>query len=362
MAYHFLVPLREFFFVFNVFRYITVRSVAAAVTAFVLSVFLGPLVFRFLRGRSITAPTKRKYAEALDPHRAAKVDVPTMGGVLIVGTVLFSMVFWGNFSNRFTWLSLTVFLLFGIVGWVDDALKASRRSSEGLAARAKLVGQLAIGFFIGWVLFLDPKFPKEVQIPFLKEAAIPLGILFVPFVICVLVGTSNALNLTDGLDGLAVGCTIFAAGALGILAYVTGHAQFARYLQVSFIEESGELAVFCAALAGAGAGFLWYNAYPADVFMGDTGALSLGGALGAISLFIKQELVLLIVGGVFVWEALSVILQVLSFRLLGKRVFKMAPYHHHLQLSGWPESKVTVRFWIVAFILALVGLSTLKLR
>lgn len=362
MAYHLLVPLREFFFGFNVFRYITVRSVAASVTAFLIAVFWGPRLFEALRRRAITASVKRKYAEALDSHNAGKVNVPTMGGLLMVGAVVAAMALWGNFSNRYTWLALATFVFFGVVGWVDDTLKATRGSSEGLPARTKLVGQLAIGFFVAWILFLDPKFPKAVSLPFFKDVAVPLGALFIPFVICVLVGTSNALNLTDGLDGLAVGCTIFAAGAFGILAYVTGHARFARYLAVPYVPESGELAVFCAALVGAGAGFLWYNAYPADVFMGDTGALSLGGALGAIALFIKQELVLLIVGGVFVWEALSVILQVASFRVRGKRVFKMAPFHHHLQLCGVPESKVTVRFWIVAFILALVGLSTLKLR
>ncbi len=362
MAFHLLLPLKEFYFGFNVFRYITVRSAAASVTAFLIAVFWGPRLFDALRRRAFTAAAKRKYAEALDPHNAGKVNVPTMGGLLMLGAVVAAMALWGNFSNRYTWLSLLVFVFFGVVGWVDDVLKTSRGSSEGLTSRTKFVGQLAIGFFVAWNLFLDPKLPKAVALPFIKDVAIPLGLFFIPCCICVLVGTSNALNLTDGLDGLAVGCTIFAAGALGVLAYVTGHAQFARYLGVPHVPESGELAVFCAALVGAGVGFLWYNAYPAEVFMGDTGALSLGGALGAIALFIKQELVLLIVGGVFVWEALSVILQVASFRMRGKRIFKMAPYHHHLQLCGVPESKVTVRFWIVAFILALVGLSTLKLR
>ncbi|OGW80751.1 MAG: phospho-N-acetylmuramoyl-pentapeptide-transferase [Omnitrophica bacterium GWA2_52_8] len=251
---------------------------------------------------------------------------------------------------------------FGAIGFLDDWIKLKSKSSKGLSSLTKFSGQLVMGFLIGAYLYFDARFDQWLYFPFLKHAALDLGIFFVPFVILVLVGSSNALNLTDGLDGLAIGCTLFTAGAMSIITYLTGRYDFTAYLSMTYVPEAGEVAVFTAALLGASAGFLWYNCVPAEVMMGDTGSLALGGALGTVAVLIKKELVLVIIGGVFVWEAVSVILQVASFKMFKKRIFLMSPFHHHLQLKGWPESKVTIRLWIIAFILAIVGLSTLKVR
>ena len=362
MFYHFLYPLSDYSFFFNVFKYITFRAVGASVTAFLLSIFLGPLVIQWLSKLSVVNANKREHADKIHQFYASKGSVPTMGGVLIVGAILISNLLWGNLGNKFLLLALSVILWFGAIGFIDDLLKLKRKNSRGLSSLIKLIGQLILGMAIGTFLYWDPAFSESLYIPFVKGLSLMLGIGFIPFVVLVLVGSSNALNLTDGLDGLAVGCLVFASGAFSILTYLAGRFDFAQYLGIPFIAGAGELAVFCASLVGAGVGFLWYNSYPATVMMGDTGSLSLGGGLGIVAILIKSELVLLIVGGIFVWEALSVMIQVFSFRVFKKRVFLMSPYHHHLQLKGWPESKVTIRLWIVAFILALVGLSTLKLR
>jgi len=362
VLYFFLYPLRDSVSLFNVFKYITFRAVGASVTAFLLSIFLGPFVIKWLMQANITNFVKREHAEKIHSFYAGKVAVPTMGGVLIVGSILCSNLIWGNLQNRFMLLSLLVLIWFGLIGFLDDWLKLKMKNSRGLPSRVKLLGQLTLGIAIGLLLYKDPSFPSLLYVPFFKGVMLPLGIAFVPFVILVLVGTSNALNLTDGLDGLAVGCLAFAAGAFSVLTYLAGRIDFAQYLGIPFVPGSAELSVFCASLVGASVGFLWYNSYPATVMMGDTGSLALGGALGIVAIFIKSELVLLLIGGIFVWEALSVMIQVFSFKIFKKRVFLMSPFHHHLQLMGWPESKVTIRLWIVAFILALVGLSTLKLR
>lgn len=362
MFYLFLYPLRDIFSVLNVFKYITFRAVSASVTAFLISILLGPLVIKWLSQANITNLVKREHAEKIHSLYAAKMAVPTMGGVLIVGSILISNLLWGNLQNYFMVWALVVLVWFGLIGFVDDWLKLKMKNTRGLPSRVKLLGQLTLGLLIGFVLYHDAHFSKLLYVPFFKTAVIPLGMAFIPFIVIVLIGTSNALNLTDGLDGLAVGCLAFAAGAFSILTYLSGRIDYAEYLGIPFVMGASELAVFCASLVGASVGFLWYNSYPATVMMGDTGSLALGGGLGIVAIFIKSELVLLLVGGVFVWEALSVMIQVSSFKLFKRRVFLMSPFHHHLQLMGWPESKVTIRLWIIAFILALVGLSTLKLR
>ena len=362
MFYYFLYPLGEEVALFNVFKYITFRAVGASVTAFLLSLLLGPLVIRWLSRMGVVNATRREYADKIHSFYASKESVPTMGGILIVGSILAANLLWGNLGNHFLILTLSVVVWFGAIGFIDDWLKLKWKNTRGLPGTVKLSGQILLSFFIGAVLYTNPNFSKALYIPFLKNVMLPLGIWFIPFILLVIVGSSNALNLTDGLDGLAIGCLAFSAGAFSILTYLAGRADFARYLGIPFVPGAGELAVFCASLVGAAVGFLWYNCYPANLMMGDIGSLPLGGALGIVAILIKNELVLLMVGGIFVWEALSVMIQVFSFRVFGKRVFLMSPFHHHLQLKGWPESKVTIRLWIVAFILALVGLSTLKLR
>jgi len=359
---YFLYPLKDISIFFNLFRYITFRAAGASITAFLLCLILGPYIIEWLKKVNATAHQKREHAESIHTFYAGKTRVPTMGGLLIVFSVLISMFFWGNFTNRYVWILLIVIAGFGAVGFLDDWIKLRSKSSKGLSSATKFYGQLLIGFSLGCYLYFDPHFDKSLFIPFMKNSSLMLGSFFVPFVILVLVGTSNALNLTDGLDGLATGCTLFAVAAFAIISYIVGHYEFATYLSLAHVPEAGEITVFCAALMGASAGFLWYNCYPAQVIMGDTGSLALGGALGAVAVLIKKELVLAIVGGVFVWEAVSVILQVSSFKLTKKRIFLMSPFHHHLQLKGWPESKVTVRLWIIALILAVAGLSTLKVR
>ena len=285
-----------------------------------------------------------------------------MGGVLIIFSVLVANLLWGNFNSKYMVYVLVVMVWLGLVGFIDDFVKVRSQNSRGIPAVIKLLGQLTLGLLLGIFLYYEPDYQHMLYFPFVKKYVLHLGFLFIPFVVLIIVGSSNALNITDGIDGLAIGCAIIVAATFSIISYMSGHYTFAGYLNIAYIPQSGELAVFCASLVGAGVGFLWFNSYPASVFMGDTGSLAMGGAIGAVALFIKKELVLLIVGGVFVWEALSVILQVASFKLRGKRIFRMAPYHHHLQLKGWHESKVTIRLWIIAFILALIGLASLKLR
>lgn len=360
--FYFLYPLKDISIVFNLFRYITLRSAGASITAFLLSLWLGPRIIAWLKKVNVTQNQKREYADSIHTFYAYKEKVPTMGGILIVVAVVISMLLWGNLTNRFIWILLGTITSFGAVGFLDDWIKLRSRSSRGLSSLTKILGQLIIGVAVGLYLYMDPVFDKWLYLPFLKKGTIYLGIFFIPLVVFVLVGTSNALNLTDGLDGLAIGCTLFTSISLGIISYLVGRVDFAAYLSIPYVPAAGEIAVFSAALVGASAGFLWFNCYPAEVMMGDTGSLSLGGVIGTIAVLIKKEMVLIIIGGVFVWEALSVILQVASYKLFRKRIFRMSPFHHHLQLKGWAESKVTIRLWIIALILAVVGLSTLKVR
>ena len=285
-----------------------------------------------------------------------------MGGVLIVLSVLFSVIFWANLTNIYVWLLMLVTIGFGSVGFIDDWLKLRYQNSKGLHSRLKLAGQILTSICVAWILSRSSTFEGWLYFPFLKQPLFNLGIFFIPFVVFVLVGSSNALNLTDGLDGLAIGCAFFTTATFSVLAYVSGRQDFTAYLSLPYIPGAGEIAVFCAALAGACAGFLWFNAYPCQVMMGDTGSLSLGGVIGTVAVLLKKEFVLVIVGGIFVWEALSVIMQVTSFKLTGKRIFLMAPFHHHLQKLGWPENKIVIRFWIIAVMLAIIGLATLKVR
>ncbi|MBU1864658.1 MAG: phospho-N-acetylmuramoyl-pentapeptide-transferase [Candidatus Omnitrophica bacterium] len=362
MFYHFLYPLKEYWAVFNVFKYITFRSVGSSVTAFLICTLCGQYCIQFLKSLGAVEPTGREHAPQLDPLYQHKHSIPSMGGILIIGAVLVSNLLWGNFSSKYMVLILTVTIWLGFVGFIDDFVKIKTKSSRGIPAVIKLMGQLILGLILGIFLYHDPAYQKVLYVPFLKEYVIYLGIFFIPFVVVVIVGSSNALNITDGLDGLAIGCAVIVAATFSIVSYISGHSTFAAYLNIAYITQSGELAVFCASLIGAGVGFLWFNSYPASVFMGDTGALAIGGAIGAIALFIKKELLLLIVGGVFVWEAISVIMQIVGFKLFKKRIFLMAPFHHHLQLNKWHEAKITVRLWIIAFILALIGLGTLKLQ
>ena len=348
---------------FNVFGYITLRAMLACLTALAISLMLGPLVIRKLTTYKIGQEVR---ADGPKSH-LTKAGTPTMGGALILVAIAITTLLWGYLRNRFVWVVLLVTLAFGAIGWVDDYRKVVRHQSKGLSAKAKFLWQSLIGLAAAMYLaHLASSLPalNELILPFFKFAAYPLGpIGFVVLTFLVIVGTSNAVNLTDGLDGLAIMPTVMVGSALGIFAYVAGNAVFSRYLGLPHIPGAGELAVFCGALAGAGLGFLWFNAYPAEVFMGDVGALALGAALGSIAVIVRQEIVLFIMGGVFVAETLSVMIQVIYFKLSGgKRIFRMAPLHHHYELEGWKESQVVVRFWIITMMLVLFGLSTLKLR
>jgi phospho-N-acetylmuramoyl-pentapeptide-transferase len=362
MLYRLLVPLRDVFVGFNVFRYITFRAAMAAITTFFFCVIFGERLIRWLAALKVceTVRPKAEVGGLYDLHHH-KQGTPTMGGVIIVAAVLVAMALWGDLTNRYVLLTLLATLWLAAVGFVDDYIKLRFRR-RGLSAKAKFLGQTVLGLALGIFIYLDPRTSTTLDVPFLKAAAVPLGVWYIFFVMCVIVGTSNAVNLTDGLDGLAIGCILMVAVSYGIMSYLSGHAFFSQYLLIPYIEGAGELTVFCAAVIGACMGFLWFNCYPASVFMGDVGALALGGAIGVVAVLIKKELLLVIVGGVFVAEALSVILQVGSFKLRKKRVLRMAPLHHHFQMLGWSEPKVIVRFWIIAAILALFTLATLKLR
>ena len=359
MLYHLLFPLRDEFSALNVFRYITFRAAMAVATALVLSLVFGPRFIATLRRLSVG----QNIRDVGPQSHQVKAGTPTMGGLLILFAVLVPTLLWANLTNRLVWLAVGVTLAFGAIGFADDFLKVHRRRNLGLTARGKLLAQIVVALGAGLALFLLPSgFKPTLVFPFFKEAIVDLGVLYVPFVVVVLVGASNAVNLTDGLDGLAIGATLIAAATYAVFAYVAGNRVVAQYLQVPFVPEAGEVAVFCGALVGASLGFLWFNAHPAEVFMGDVGSLAIGGAIGMVAVLAKQEIVLVLVGGVFVVEALSVIIQVASFKLTGKRVFRMSPLHHHFELAGWAEPKIIVRFWILAILCALLSLSTLKLR
>jgi phospho-N-acetylmuramoyl-pentapeptide-transferase len=347
----------------NIFRYITFRAGLAAFTSFMLCVIFGPLFIRLFKKWRIAEVAKRKDAPGLDKFQEKKEGTPTMGGVFIIGSILISVLLWGNLSNMFVLMTFFICLCLAILGGFDDYIKLKGIGKHrGIRARVKSLWQLLIACLVGVFAYLHPDVTSYLDVPFFKNLAIDLGAFFVLWVILVVVGSSNAVNLTDGLDGLAIGCVLMVAFTLAILSYVTGNANISDYLLVPYVPEAGELTVFCAAMVGASLGFLWFNCYPATVFMGDVGSLALGGSLGMIAILIKKEIWLVVLGGVFVVEAGSVILQVFSFKTTGKRIFKMSPFHHHLQLSGWNENKIIVRFWIIAIILAMLTITTLKIR
>jgi phospho-N-acetylmuramoyl-pentapeptide-transferase len=347
---------------FNIFRYITFRTGGALITALLFVFLFGPIIIRSLRIRQGKGQPIR--TDGPERHLLSKQGTPTMGGLMILSGVTFATLLWGNLQNPYVWVVLIVTLVYGAVGLYDDYLKVTRQSVEGSGGRVRLLIEAAVALVATYVIASVGEAPLStaLAIPFFKNVLIHLGWLFVPFGAFIIVGAGNAVNLTDGLDGLAIVPVMIAAATFGFIAYLVGNALFAEYLQIHFVQGTGELAVICGALVGAGLGFLWFNAPPAQIFMGDTGSLALGGALGTIAVATKHELVLGIVGGLFVLEAVSVIVQVASFRLFGKRVFRMAPLHHHYEQKGWAESTVVIRFWIIAVVLALLGLATLKLR
>jgi len=362
MLYYLLYPLHTAISAFNIFRYITFRSAMAALTAFVLSLILGPILIRKLKELKIGEKINKGDSPDLDGRHQSKKDTPTMGGILILSTIIFSTLLWADILNKYIIIVLFVTLWLGITGFIDDYLKQVKKKPKGLNATAKLTSQMVLGLILGIILFLDPQNSIKLDLPFLKDISLNLDGLYIIFVILVIAGSSNAVNLTDGLDGLAIGIVVMVALTFAVLSYVSGNIKFSNYLFIPYIKGSGELTIFCTSILGAGLGFLWFNCYPASIFMGDVGSLALGGALATVALLIKKELLLVIVGGIFVLEALSVILQISSFRLTKKRIFKIAPLHHHFEFLNWPENKVIVRFWIIASLLALVTLVTLKIR
>jgi phospho-N-acetylmuramoyl-pentapeptide-transferase len=365
MLYYLLYPLRDLFSGFNVLRYITFRAAMAAVTAMVLGIVLGPYVIRKLYELKIGAPLRKEEFFALHASHKQKDGVPTMGGILILIAIVVPTLLWVDILNINVAIILGATIWLGILGGVDDLAKVRKRGAAGVSARKKFFWQTLLAVVVGVVLVSLPdktSFTTRLSIPFWKHPVVDLGVGYVIFAAFVIVGSSNAVNLTDGLDGLAIGCSAIAVVAYGIICYLAGHAGFARYLNIQYVPGSGELCVFCAAMLGAGLAFLWYNAYPAQIFMGDTGSLALGGAVGVMAILVKKELLLLLVGGIFVMEAVSVIIQVLSYKIRKKRIFLMTPIHHHFEMKGWPETKVTTRFWIIASVFALLSLATLKLQ
>lgn len=352
--------LQKILHTFSVFQYITLRSVFAAITALIISLLVGPIVIKKLTKAQIGQVVRNEGPKS----HYSKAGTPTMGGVLVLISIIFSTLLWCDLKNKYIWIVILVTTLFGYIGWVDDYRKLIHKNSRGLSSKAKYFLQSILAIIAAFVLFFTANTAIETSliVPFFKSVIIPLGFFYIVLTYFVIVGTSNAVNLTDGLDGLAIMPIVLIGGALGIFAYVSGHLNFAEYLAMPYVAKSGELCVFCSALVGAGLGFLWFNAYPAQIFMGDVGSLALGAALGTVAVIVRQELVLFIMGGVFVIETLSVVLQVCSYKLRGKRIFKMAPIHHHYELAGWPEPRVIVRFWIITVVLVLIGLATLKLR
>ncbi|MFN2435574.1 MAG: phospho-N-acetylmuramoyl-pentapeptide-transferase [Desulfotignum sp.] len=359
MFYEFLYPLHDQLSFLNIFRYITFRTIYGGLTAFLICFFLGPRVIQKLAAMQIGQVIQ---TDGPQTH-LGKQGTPTMGGILILLSVFTATILWGNLTNHYIFILLLTLLLFGAIGFVDDFLMQIKKRNMGFTAKGKFTIQIACGLMISLLIFLSPDFTTTLTVPFFKDFSPNLGIWYIPFACLVIVGASNAVNLTDGLDGLAIGPVIVASVTYMFFAYVAGHIQIAEYLHVRHITSAGEISVICGVLAGAGMGFLWFNAHPAQIFMGDSGSLPLGAILGAIAVVVKQEILLLIVGGLFVIEALSVIIQVGYFKLSkGKRIFRMAPLHHHFELKGWHESKVIVRFWIIAITLAVLSLGTLKIR
>lgn len=352
--------LQQYYSGFNLFGYLTIRGIFGVLTALMISLLLGPLMIKKLAGKQIGQTVR---SDGPETH-LSKSGTPTMGGALILIAISVSTLFWADLNNRYIWVVLLATLGFGLVGWIDDYRKLIYKDPKGLASRWKYFWQSVIGLMVASYLYMTAQVDAEtiLIIPFFKNVAINMGLMYIVFTYFVIVGTSNAVNLTDGLDGLAILPTVLVAGALGLFAYLAGNFNFSSYLAIPYIPGAGELIIFCGALTGAGLGFLWFNTYPAQVFMGDVGSLGLGAALGTVAVIVRQELVLFIMGGVFVMETVSVILQVGSFKLTGRRIFNMAPLHHHYELKGWPEPRVIVRFWIISVVLVLIGLATLKIR
>jgi len=361
MLYHLFYPLRDIFSGFNVFRYITFRASGAVITSFLISLILVPFIIRRLKALKFGQYIQKDSLSLYNLHRF-KEGTPTSGGIALLLSILISTFLWADLTNKYILLIIFCIIYLGILGFCDDFIKIRKANSKGLKMSQKFLGQLLLGLIVGIILYLDKDFSTKLDFPFFKKIVLDLGIFYIFFCTIVIVGSSNAVNITDGLDGLACGCIIMVSLAYGVLSYLTGNMKFSQYLFIPYIRGAGELAIFCSAIFGGSLGFLWYNAHPAQIFMGDTGSLSLGGAIGCVAIFIKKEILLVIVGGIFVLEAISVILQVASFRIRGKRIFKIAPLHHHFQILGWSESKVIVRFWIIAVILTLMTLTTLKLR
>ncbi|MFQ5603427.1 MAG: phospho-N-acetylmuramoyl-pentapeptide-transferase [bacterium] len=361
MFYYLFYPLREIISGFNLFRYITFRSAWAAITALLISFIVGPYIIKKLRQHQIGEEIREDGPQS----HLKKAGTPTMGGLIVLAAVVLPTLLWARIDNIYITLILISTIWMGVVGFVDDYLKSVKKVPKGLVARYKLLGQLSLGAIIGLTLYFSPRYEginTLSTMPFFKDYEIDFGVFYIPMVIFVITATSNAVNLTDGLDGLAIGLIGISGLAWAAIAYVSGRVDFSDYLNIIYLDGAGELTVYCAALVGGALGFLWYNAHPAQVFMGDTGALSLGSAVGTLAILLKKELLLIIIGGVFVAESLSVIIQVLYFKRTGKRLFKMAPIHHHFELSGWAEPKVVVRFWIIAILLVLFSLSTFKIR
>jgi phospho-N-acetylmuramoyl-pentapeptide-transferase len=361
MFYHLLYPLHSIVPGFNVFRYLTFRTAYAILTGLLLCLILGPWVIRQLRRYQI-GETIRENGPKSHQYKAG---TPTMGGLLILMALSLPTILWGDLTNRYVWLLLSATFAFGAIGFIDDWLKLARLRRQGMRMGEKLLAQIVVACGIAFSIYLYPEdaaVATQITVPFFKEITPNIGAWYIPLIVFIMVGTCNAVNLTDGLDGLAIGPLIIATFAFTVIAYVAGNAQFANYLLIPYIKGGGEIAIFGGALIGASLGFLWFNAYPADVFMGNVGSLALGGALGTMAVLVKHELILPLVGGIFFIEALSVLLQICSFQLTGRRIFRMAPLHHHFEEKGWKESKVIVRFWIIAIVLALLSLSTLKLR
>jgi len=362
MLYNLLFPLADEYQIFNLFKYLTFRSGGAVMTALIISFIIGPRLIRWLKSKQQGGQPIRD--DGPESHLLTKKGTPTMGGLMMLFAVSVSTLLWADLRNHYVWIVLFVTLGFGAIGFADDYLKVSKKNAKGLSGKKKLLAQFLIATSAAiWISnATSPDIAQHLALPYLKNLVLDLGILYLPFAVLVMIGASNAVNLTDGLDGLAIVPIMIAAGCFALISYLVGNAVFAGYLHLVPIPGSGELAIFCAAMIGAGLGFLWYNAPPAMVFMGDTGSLAFGGSLGTISVITKNEIVLAIIGGLFVLEAVSVMIQVASFKLTGKRVFRMAPIHHHFEKLGWKEPTIVIRFWIIAVILALIGLSTLKLR
>ncbi len=360
MLYDLSQFLAQFHSGFNVFQYLTLRSILGVLTALVISLIVGPRMIRYLSSYNIGQSVRDDGPES----HFSKAGTPTMGGALILVAIVVSTLLWSDLSSRFVWVVLFVTTGFGAIGWIDDYRKIVYGDPRGLTVRVKYLWQSVIGLTAALALFHTAQFPIETQliVPFIKDILIDLGWMYVVLTYFVIVGSSNAVNLTDGLDGLAILPTVLVGGALGVFAYVTGNFNFSNYLGIPYVPGVGEMVIFCGAIVGSGLGFLWFNTYPAQVFMGDVGALALGAALGTIAVIVRQELVLFIMGGLFVAETMSVIVQVASFKLTGRRIFRMAPLHHHYELKGWPEPRIIVRFWIVTVVLVLIGLASLKVR